>query len=60
LAAESDFPFVRMISADAMIGFSEAQKCSTLLRIFSDSYRSPQSIIFIDDIERYFDYLRIC
>ena len=52
LCADSKFPFIRMISADAMIGYSEAQKCSHLLRIFSDSHKSPLSIIFIDDIER--------
>lgn len=56
LCAESDFPFIRMISADSMIGHSESQKCATLLRIFSDSYKSPLSIIFIDDIERIIDY----
>jgi vesicle-fusing ATPase len=56
LCSESDFPFIRMISADAMIGHSESQKCATLLRIFSDSYKSPLSIIFIDDIERIIDY----
>ena len=56
LCSESDFPFIRMISADSMIGHSESQKCATLLRIFSDSYKSPLSIIFIDDIERIIDY----
>jgi vesicle-fusing ATPase len=48
-----------MISADTMIGYSEAQKCQTLLRVFTDSYKSPCSIIFIDDIERIIDYSRI-
>lgn len=56
LAAEADFPFVRMISADNYIGSSEAQKCSSLLSIFNDSYRSPLSIIFIDDIERLIEF----
>jgi vesicle-fusing ATPase len=56
LAAESEFPFVRMISPDTMIGYSESQKCSTLLKVFSDSYKSPLSIIFIDDIERLIEY----
>ena len=56
LCSESDFPFIRMISADSMIGHSESQKCATLLKIFSDSYKSPLSIIFIDDIERIIDY----
>lgn len=56
LAAESNFPFVRMISPDSLIGTSESQKCNNLLRIFTDSYRSEKSIIFIDDIERVIEY----
>lgn len=31
LGAESGFPFVRVVSADAMVGFSEASKvCATV------------------------------
>ena len=56
LAIESDFPYIRMISADSMIGYTESRKCATLLKIFSDSYRSPLSIIFIDDIERLIEF----
>lgn len=56
LAHLSAFPFVRMISPDTMIGESDTGKCNKLLRIFSDSYRSPLSIIFIDDIERLIEY----
>ncbi len=52
LAAESDFGFVRMISADTMIGMNETQVCTTIHKVFLDSYRSGASIIFIDDIER--------
>lgn len=56
LSIESDFPYIRMITADAMIGYSESQKCASLLRIFSDAYKSPLSLIFIDDIERIIEY----
>jgi vesicle-fusing ATPase len=52
LAAESDFGFVRMISADTMIGMNETQVCTTIHKVFLDSYRSVSSIILIDDIER--------
>lgn len=55
-AHTSSFPFVRMISPDVMIGKSDAEKCNLLLRIFGDSYRSPLSIIFIDDIERLIEF----
>jgi vesicle-fusing ATPase len=52
LASESNFGFVRMISADSMIGYSESQVCTTIHKVFLDSYRSGHSIIFLDDIER--------
>ena len=51
-AVESDFPFIRMISADEMIGHSELAKCATIHKAFMDSYKSPLSLILIDDIER--------
>jgi vesicle-fusing ATPase len=56
LATESNYPFIRMISPDSLIGSSESTKCQTLLKIFTDSYRSEKSIIFIDDIERLIEY----
>lgn len=59
VAVESEFPFVRMIAADEMIGYSETSKCQTIHKAFMDSYKSPLSIIFIDDIERIIDYVPI-
>jgi len=59
IAVEAGFPFVRMISADEMIGHSESSKCQTIHKAFLDSYKSPLSIIFIDDIERIIDYVPI-
>jgi vesicle-fusing ATPase len=59
IAAESGFPFVRMISADDMIGYSEMSKCQEIHKVFLDSYKSPLSLILIDDIERIIDYVAI-
>jgi len=59
LAVDSGFPFVRMISADEMIGYSDTSKCQQIHKAFMDSYKSPLSIIFIDDIERIIDYVPI-
>jgi len=56
IAAESDFAFIRMISPDSMIGCNDSQRCSILLKLFTDCYRSSLSIIFIDDIERIIEY----
>lgn len=35
-----------------MVGFSEAQKIQHLYKVFSDSYKSPLSVIVVDGIER--------
>jgi len=59
LCAESDFPLVRMITPDTMIGSTEWQKCQVLMKTFSDAYKSPMSVIFIDDIERIIEYTPI-
>mmetsp|Transcript_11146 Transcript_11146/g.26784 ORF Transcript_11146/g.26784 Transcript_11146/m.26784 type:complete len:760 (+) Transcript_11146:147-2426(+) len=59
LAVASGFPFVRMISADEMIGYSDVSKCQMIHKAFMDSYKSPLSIIFLDDIERLIDYVPI-
>jgi vesicle-fusing ATPase len=59
IAVDSGFPFVRMISADEMIGYSESSKSQMIHTYFMDSYKSPLSLIFIDDIERIIDYVPI-
>jgi len=57
LAAQSGFPLVKLITADSMIGFSEQAKCSKIVSVFEDAYKSPLSLIIIDDIERLLDYV---
>lgn len=59
MAVESGFPFVRMISADEMIGYSDVSKCQHIHKAFMDSYKSPLSLIFLDDIERIIEYVPI-
>lgn len=58
-AVDSGYPFVRMISADEMIGYSETSKCQMIHKVFLDSYKSPLSFILIDDIERIIEYVPI-
>jgi vesicle-fusing ATPase len=57
IAVDSEFPFVRMISADEMIGYGESSKCQMIHKVFMDSYKSPLSLIIIDDLERIIDYV---
>ena len=42
-----------------MVGFSEAQKVQTINKVFTDSYKSPLSVIVIDNIERLIDWVKI-
>jgi vesicle-fusing ATPase len=59
LALESGFPFVKMLSAESMVGWSETSKTQQLAKIFEDAYKSPLSIILLDDIERLLEYVAI-
>ncbi|KAL4554011.1 hypothetical protein LXL04_039870 [Taraxacum kok-saghyz] len=55
----SDFPYVKIISAESMIGISEASKCAKIVKVFEDAYKSTLSIIVLDDIERLLEYVAI-
>ncbi len=52
IAMASEFPFIKLISPDTMVGFSESAKMSAISKVFMDSYKSPFSVIVIDAIER--------
>ncbi|KAH9670888.1 Vesicle-fusing ATPase [Citrus sinensis] len=56
---DSDFPFVKIISAESMIGLHESTKCAQIVKVFEDAYKSPLSIIILDDIERLLEYVPI-
>ncbi|CAH8361648.1 unnamed protein product [Eruca vesicaria subsp. sativa] len=49
---DSDFPYVKIVSAETMIGLHESTKCAHIVKVFEDAYKSPMSIIILDDIER--------
>ncbi|KAL9653977.1 hypothetical protein ABK040_014186 [Willaertia magna] len=59
LAVESGFPYVKIISAATMVGYSEASICSKINKVFQDAYKSPFSIIVIDAIERLIQLVHI-
>lgn len=35
-----------------MVGMSETQKITAISKVFSDSYKSPLSVIVVDNLER--------
>ena len=56
-ALKSEFPFVRIVSPENMIGFSEGAKCQAIKKVFDDAYKSELSCVVVDDIERLIDYV---
>ena len=55
----SEFPFVKVVSPENMIGFSESAKCQAIKKIFDDAYKSELSCVIVDDIERLLEYVPI-
>ncbi|KAI0065735.1 AAA-domain-containing protein [Artomyces pyxidatus] len=56
IAQASQFPFIKLITPDNMIGFSEAQKIQAISKVFADSTKSPMSVVVVDNIERLLDW----
>jgi len=50
------WPFIRVISADNYVGAADITVCSSINKIFTDAYKSNQSIIILDDVERLIGY----
>lgn len=59
LAQASGVPFVRMVTAEDLVGQGEAARVQTVLRAFEDSYKSAVSVVLLDDVERLLEYVRI-
>ncbi|KAI0787180.1 P-loop containing nucleoside triphosphate hydrolase protein [Irpex lacteus] len=59
IARSSDYPFMKLVSPDDMVGFSESQKVAAISKTFADSYKSPLSVIVVDSIERLLDFTAI-
>ncbi|XP_055389616.1 vesicle-fusing ATPase 1 [Condylostylus longicornis] len=56
LAKLSDFPFVKVVTPEDMVGFTESAKCLQIRKVFDDAYRSTLSCVVVDNIERLLDY----
>lgn len=52
IAMSSEFAFVKLISPEAMVGYNEPAKIQYISKVFNDSYKSPNSLIVVDNIER--------
>ena len=52
IALDSGYPFVKLLSPNNMVGYNESMKIAHIQRVFEDAYKSPLSVIVIDNIER--------
>ena len=59
IAKNSDFPFVKMISPETMVGMSEQARIHEITSVFNNAYKSKLSLIIIDCIERLLDYVPV-
>ncbi|CAO2654252.1 Nn.00g109850.m01.CDS01 [Neocucurbitaria sp. VM-36] len=59
MAIDSGYPFIKLISPEDMVGFSEMQKVQQLDKTFRDAYKSPLSVIVIDNIEMLVDWVSV-
>ncbi|KAL6715198.1 transport between ER and Golgi ATPase protein [Lecanora helva] len=59
IALDSGYPFIKMCSPDNMVGFNESMKIEHMRRIFDDAYKSPLSVVVIDNIERIIEWVPI-
>jgi vesicle-fusing ATPase len=59
MALESGFPFVKMVTPEDFVGYSEGGKLAKITKIFDDAYKSPLSLIVLDDLERLIEFIHI-
>ena len=59
LALHSGFPYVKIISPESLVKYMENGKYNAIYNTFEDGYKSPYSIIILDNIEKLIEYIRI-
>ncbi|PWY80297.1 vesicular-fusion protein sec18 [Aspergillus sclerotioniger CBS 115572] len=59
IAIDSGFPFIKLISPEDMVGFSEMAKVQHISKIFDDAYKSRTSVVVVDNIERLIEWVPI-
>ncbi|KAI9043708.1 AAA family ATPase SEC18 [Aspergillus affinis] len=59
IAIDSGFPFIKLISPEDMVGYSEMAKVQHISKVFDDAYKSRTSVVVVDNIERIIDWVPI-
>ena len=52
IAKKSGFPYVKVITPENMVGFTDGAKCQAVKNVFESAYKSELSCVVVDDIER--------
>ena len=52
IVQEANFPFVRFVSAENMVGMGELQKMNYINKAFEDAYKTEMSCVILDDLEK--------
>jgi vesicle-fusing ATPase len=59
LALKSEFPYIKVISPELLVSYMENGKVGAITKIFEDAYKSPFSMIILDELERLIEYIKI-
>ena len=59
VALNCDFPFVKLISPENFVGYTETGKINAIVKVFDDAYRSTMACIVLDNIERLIEFVDI-
>ena len=59
VALNCDFPYVKLISPENFVGYTETGKINAIVKIFDDAYRSSMACIVLDNIERLIEFVDI-
>lgn len=59
LALHADFPYMKFISPDDFVGRGDSVICAKISKVFEDAYKSPLSLIVLDDIERLLGFVQV-
>lgn len=53
------FSYVKLVTPESFVGYSESGKIAAIVKIFEDAYRSPEACIIIDNLERLVEFVDI-
>lgn len=59
VALNCDFPFVKLISPENFVGYTETGKINAIVKVFDDAYRSSMACIVLDNLERLIELVDI-